>query len=59
MIHWSLLTGVLMPTILRSGPYRVFFYSSDGGELRRIRGIILANRLKLLEAWNEFFDRAG
>ena len=21
-----------MPTALRSGPYRVFFYSSDGGE---------------------------
>lgn len=21
-----------MPTVLRSGPYRLFFYSSDGGE---------------------------
>lgn len=21
-----------MPTVLRSGPYRVFFYSGDGGE---------------------------
>ena len=21
-----------MPTVLRSGPYRVFFYSADGGE---------------------------
>ncbi|MCC6170511.1 MAG: DUF4160 domain-containing protein [Gammaproteobacteria bacterium] len=21
-----------MPTVLRSGPYRMFFYSSDGGE---------------------------
>jgi hypothetical protein len=24
--------GIGMPTIFRSGPYRVFFYSNDGGE---------------------------
>jgi hypothetical protein len=80
-----------MPTVLRSGPYRFFFYSSDGGEprhvhvqreqaqakfwldplrlersagfppseLRRIGSIIDANRPQLLEAWDEFFSRAG
>jgi hypothetical protein len=80
-----------MPTVLRSGPYRIFFYSSDGDEpahvhvqrdastakywlapvrlevnagyrpleLRRIRSIISANRSQLLEAWDEFFGRAG
>ncbi|MFU8897215.1 MAG: DUF4160 domain-containing protein [Gammaproteobacteria bacterium] len=80
-----------MPTVLRSGPYRIFFYSSDGdepahvhvqrdaatakywlapvrlennagyrpSELRRIRSIISANRPQLLEAWDEFFGRAG
>jgi hypothetical protein len=80
-----------MPTILRSGPYRVFFYSSDGeepphvhvqreraeakfwldplrlersfgfrsSELRRIRSIIWSQRPQLLEAWDEFFGKAG
>jgi hypothetical protein len=80
-----------MPTVLRSGPHRFFFYSSDGGEpphvhvqreqaqakfwldplrlersagfrpseLRRIGSIIDANRPQLLEAWDEFFSRAG
>lgn len=28
-----------MPTVLRSGPYRFFFYSGD----------------QILESWNEFF----
>ena len=28
-------------------------------ELRRIRSIISANRPQLLEAWDEFFGRAG
>lgn len=31
----SLLTGIVrvaMPTVLRSGPYRFFFYSGDAGE---------------------------
>ncbi len=25
-----------MPTVLREGPYRFFFYSSDGGEPRHV-----------------------
>jgi len=25
-----------MPTVLRSGPYRLFFYSSDAGEPRHV-----------------------
>jgi Domain of unknown function (DUF4160) len=77
-----------MPTVLRTGPYRLFFYSGDGGEaphvhverddavakvwldpvrigrnigfrateLRRIEEIIVDNREKLLEAWNDFFS---
>lgn len=28
MLNW----GLLMPTVLRIGPYRFFFYSGDGGE---------------------------
>lgn len=26
----------MAPTVMRSGPYRFFFYASDGGEPRRI-----------------------
>ena len=76
-----------MPTVLRSGPYRLFFYSADrdeprhvhvarddcyakfwldpaalgstgrfsASELRSIERIVLENRERFLEAWNEFF----
>ena len=77
-----------MPTVLRSGPYRFFFYAGDreepphihverednrakfwldpvrmqdsGGfsavELNRITALVEANRNRLLEAWNDFFN---
>jgi hypothetical protein len=77
-----------MPTVLRTGPYRLFFYSGDRGEpahvhverddavakvwldpvrldrnvgfraaeLRRIEQIVVDNRDKLLEAWNDYFS---
>ena len=77
-----------MPTVLRTGPYRLFFYSGDRGEpphvhierddavakiwldpvrldrnvgfraaeLRRIEQIVVDNREKLLEAWNDHFS---
>ena len=77
-----------MPTVLRSGPYRFFFYAGDreepphvhvereekrakfwldpvrmqdsGGfsavELNRIAALVEANRTRLLEAWNDFFN---
>jgi hypothetical protein len=35
-----------MPTVLRSGPYRFFFYSSDGGEPPHIHVERDANRAK-------------
>jgi hypothetical protein len=76
-----------MPTVLKVGPYRFFFYAGDrdeprhvhverndkiakfwldpvrlqrsGGfdrtEIGKIHKIINENRLKLLEAWNEYF----
>ena len=76
-----------MPTILRSGPYRFFFYASDGveprhvhaeresnrakfwlspvrlqesggfsrAEIRRLTGMVEANRTQFLQAWDEFF----
>lgn len=78
-----------MPTILRVGPYRFFFYASDrdepmhihveqdnrttkfwldpvrlhksGGfnrsQINKIQKIIEENCEKLVEAWNEYFDR--
>ncbi len=78
-----------MPTILRHGPYRFYFYSSDGNEpphihvarddavakfwldpfrcdhslgfraveVRRIGGIIEAERLTLLKEWYEHFAK--
>lgn len=78
-----------MPTVLRVGPYRLFFYAGDrdepshvhverddkiakfwldpirlqrsGGfnriEIRNIHKMIIANKSKLLEAWNEYFGR--
>jgi hypothetical protein len=77
-----------MPTVLRSGPYRLFFYSGDrsepphvhverddslakiwldpvrldrnvgfrAAELRRIEQLVVDNRDKLLEAWNDYFS---
>ncbi|MBI4384460.1 MAG: DUF4160 domain-containing protein [Nitrospinae bacterium] len=76
-----------MPTALRIGGHRFFFYAGDGGEprhihverddkvakfwldpvrlqrsggfnstkIKTIHKIIGENRLKLLEAWNEYF----
>jgi hypothetical protein len=75
-----------MPTVLRDGPYRAYFYSHEPNEpphvhvdrdrlsakvwlepvelahnlgfpsheLRRILRLIEANRVRLLEAWNEY-----
>lgn len=75
-----------MPTVLRDGPYRVYFYSHEPNEpphvhvdrdnlsakvwlgpvelacnlgfpsheLRRILRFVEANRVQLLEAWNEY-----
>jgi hypothetical protein len=76
-----------MPTVFRRGPYRFFFYSSDGeepvhvhverdcriakfwldpvrlqssggfarSEIAAIHGIVVSNRRRLTEAWNEYF----
>ena len=76
-----------MPTVLRRGPYRFFFYPSDGeepqhvhverdrnvakfwvspvrlqssgwfnrSEIAVIYKIIVSNRQRLAEAWNEYF----
>ena len=78
-----------MPTVLRIGPYRFFFYVGDrdepphvhierddkiakvwldpirlqrsGGfsrrEIDRLQKLLRANHAKLLEAWNDYFDR--
>ena len=78
-----------MPTVLRIGPYRFFFYAGDreepphvhverddkiakvwldpirlqrsGGfsrrEIDRVQKLLRANHAKLLEAWNDYFDR--
>jgi hypothetical protein len=77
-----------MPTVLRSGPYRFFFYSHEPNEaphihvdrdtasakfwldpvqlaanlgfraheLRDIQSTVAANRVRFLEAWNDFFS---
>lgn len=77
-----------MPTILRQGPYRLFFYSGDGDEpmhvhverdnrvakfwldpvrlqrdggfrqpeIARVTEMIEEHRMKIIEAWNEYFD---
>jgi hypothetical protein len=76
-----------MPTVLRSGPYRFYFYSHEPNEpahihldrddlsakfwldpvqlagnfgfraheLRAIQSIVIENRARFLEAWDEFF----
>ena len=76
-----------MPTVLREGPYRLFFFASDrdepshihverddnvakvwldpvrlqgsGGfsrvEIVQIEKLVIENRDRLLEAWNEYF----
>lgn len=49
-----------MPTVLRFGPYRLYFYSLARNfgygprELGIIEAIVIANADTLLEAWNEF-----
>ena len=59
-----------MPTVLRIGPYRFFFYSADGSEpphihvekenkvakywLNPIR--LQENQQNILEAWNDYFN---
>ena len=77
-----------MPTVLRLGPYRFFFYSNENGEppnihiqresmlakfwlqpvalasstrfsskeLRKLEKLVSENKLKFLEAWNEYFS---
>lgn len=53
-----------MPTVLRSGPYRFFFYAGDRDEpphvhIERddIERLVRTNQMKLIEAWNEYFSR--
>ncbi len=78
-----------MPTILRSGPYRFFFYSNEGMEpphihiqrersvakfwlkpvslasatrfapqdIRDMRKLVETHKLKLLEAWDGYFNK--
>jgi len=78
-----------MPTVLRIGPYRFFFYAGDrdepphvhverddkiakvwldpirlqrsGGfsrrEIDRLQKLLRAHHAKLIEAWNDYFDR--
>ena len=77
-----------MPTVLRTGPYRFFFYAGDrdeaphvhverddkvakfwldplrlqrsGGfsrkEISRLQKLLSASRLRVFEAWNDYFD---
>jgi hypothetical protein len=49
-----------MPTVLRSGPYRFFFYSSDGPEPPHVHVERDAGRVKfwldLLRSWNASFN---
>jgi hypothetical protein len=44
-----------MPTVLKQGPYRFFFYASDRGEPPHIK-LIAQHETAFLKAWNEFFD---
>jgi hypothetical protein len=85
--HEALLECQPMPTVLRSGPYRFYFYSHEPNEpahihldrddlsakfwldpvqlagnfgfraheLRAIQSIVIENRARFLEAWDEFF----
>ena len=77
-----------MPTVLRVGPYRFFFFSNEGDEpphsraarprarevllepvalaesanfpaheLGTLRGLVVENHAKLIEAWHEYFSR--
>ncbi|MFZ0278804.1 MAG: DUF4160 domain-containing protein [Candidatus Sulfotelmatobacter sp.] len=80
-----------MPTVLRSGPYRFYFYSHEPNEprhvhidrddlsakfwldpvqlaanfgfraheLREIQLTVIANRIRSLEGWSEFFGDSG
>ncbi len=47
-----------MPTVLRIGPYRFFFFSNEGNELparelNEIERIIREHQAEFMEAWNE------
>ena len=51
-----------MPTVLRSGPYRLFFYAGDRDEpphvhVERVDRIakFWLDPIGLMEAWNEYF----
>ena len=48
---------LLMPTVLRSGPYRVFFYAGDRHERPHvvIYRLISEQQTLLLEKWHEYF----
>jgi len=47
------------------GPYRFFFFSNEGDEsanfpaheLGAVRGLVIENHAKLIEAWHEYFSR--
>jgi hypothetical protein len=50
----------MSPTILRSGPYRLFFFSNEGEEpphihVQRERMLAKFWLGPVLEAWNEYF----
>jgi hypothetical protein len=48
-VSWHRIT--LMPTVLRIGPYRFFFYSGDREEPRHVR----EHATELRRAWDEYF----
>jgi hypothetical protein len=55
-----------MPNVLRTGPYRIYFYSHEPNEpahvareLRQIERLIREHRNELLEAWNGYFGIGG
>jgi hypothetical protein len=51
-----------MPTVLRSGPYRLFFYSGDRGEPPHVHVERESSVAKVwldpvrLEAWHDYFE---
>lgn len=57
-----------MPTVMRIGPYRLFFYSADGGEPPHIHverddriaklwldRLVRDNEAALMDAWHDYF----
>lgn len=45
-----------MPTVLRSGRYRIFFSAMIGPrELRSVERLVVENESELLRAWNDYF----